>query len=87
MVASVEAHECINQPVAEVFECLSAVENETKWPPSATELMQLDDELGVGTRWTESYDTPSGTTELNEMETFIGRGNVSGGGDGGEAPA
>lgn len=66
MAIEFEVQEQIDRPIEGVFEYVSTVENEPEWHPAITESTQIDDEMEEGTRWTETYDTPFGTTELHE---------------------
>lgn len=70
MAIQFEAHERINRPVVEVFEYVSTWENAEQWHPSISEITPMDDALGEGSRWSETWETTVGTTE--DYEECIG---------------
>lgn len=63
MAIQFEVHERINRPVAEVFEYVSTWENADLWHPSISKITPMDDAMGEGASWSETWETTLGTTQ------------------------
>lgn len=55
----------INRPVEEVFEYVTAVENNAEWEPRMVESPPADDDMGVGTTWQPVLEGLFGDSETS----------------------
>lgn len=58
-----ETNVAINRPIDDVFEYVTAVENNAEWEPRMVESPPADDEMDVGTRWRPVVEGLFGNSE------------------------